>query len=1751
MLYVEGQNNIVRMNEEVGQGYGVITNVGLLKASELDNVKKYDSPSKTAEIIDKFGFGKTIASIKLNTQQDVMVIPGKDRQVAEIEIDLKEETYNAPISKIVLKDLKANKELTGRNVNLKQKILTGYKNVEKYEQECTNRESPYSKELTLVCEPKLIGMEKVETYEWMPFNKTGDIIKGKIIIGIFADVKAGDKIDWIPTMFGEDITEWATWSDGLNSNLVVAYNMNEGNSGAAASILNSINQSRNITTTNSPTYVANGKIGNGTQWVSASSQYGYINNYNFSGSGNYSVSIWVNMTSGANGQFLWAGGDSSGTGKGFGLGFDFSNDDKYWIFGQSADVIAPSSTTLNVWHHIVVIQEDNKRRMYIDGVNVANGTNTYNIASKPVWVGQSPWGSGRPGAVMDAFYIWEGRVLSSSEISDLYNSGTAIEYTATGSEQSSSITVTLNSPANTVIVTNGSQLYNTTITSVNTNITNATFYLWNSTNNLISTANYTFSATTSISLQTQFNFTKRDTYYWNYEARGVNNTGTLNVIASSNYSLIYNNLSWYDTDYNECYNLSVFGGQESLTWFEAYINLNSSHFGTNINTTSWGNLRFVNQSCNNFGSVMPYEIDVKNTTSAGFWIGNPLSTGINNWSIYISSNKSINANENSSAVWKNWKYVYHFSESTGNMTKESSILGNNATTARHNNATNGNWTIGQIGNAIRFNGDTSFMESLENQSSELTGNGDRAILVFAQVYGNGKAADLHEELGGLGWASSNGRYYLRAENSGSWRLIGNAMGNDYDTTVPYTTNYNMHYAQHVSGVSKWWVNTTQSLGSFSHSYATLSAPIGLGGAVYYPFATPIASLNGSLDEFRIANTSFSSAYVNRTYQILNYSNVNVGPVESYSGSPTDQQSINITLNLPTNGTTIGNSYYTFNFTVEPINVNISSIEILFRATPSGSYTSYPVTIISNNSTANYVFVAGPFSDAQTFYWNARASSTESGITEYAASDYIGYTDLSTPIITINYPLSTNYNITNLSLNYSITGSTLSSCWYYNGSANNSITCGSNVSSIIANQGSNTWIVYANNSAGNVFSSSVTFNVDSVNPDIAYQIPFTCGSKCNPNGVLINYTDIKISLGTYDLNSYTTNIYLYNSDLSLNNTYSESKGGGLFTIANTYSLTDGVYYYNATITDSYGNTNYTATRTFTILTLPVTISLVSPIENINYLKVGDNLNFSFQAISSNLSSCWYNYSGIVYYSSCTSNIPVNGSINLTSNKSITFYANTTSNLISSLTIDFPIYIFEISSYYLNNTYETSKDYFSINYTTKDIVSTIAYLYYNGTPYASNINCTGHNCLAWNNVSIPIINGAQRNISFNWLITVYNGSSSITSNSTIFNHSVLTLTLGNCTTGSLALNFTGYNEQTRARLYPLSFEGSFNYYLGDSSVYKTYNLTQQSGNEVDICINTNRTMYTDAIIAFYSDAIDAPIRNWFYQGHTINSTMQVIKMYVLDTENSTSFILQVQDRNVQPMKNVLVNAQRCYLGVDSNETVFIHRTDSNGLTVGNFKAETALYQFFITNYSQTLLAVTPCAKVIPQTAPYTLLFQLGETYESPFTDIGHSSGASSRIYRNKSTNIVTWTYTDTSDNFTGAQLVILNLNSTGSEEPIVCSSSSNISSGILSCNITEGNTYAIQGFIYRIGQTIRDQTIEAVQSFYQVGGYAAAFLGFFLILVSAFAFKFDEKAGIWLVFVACFISNYFGLIGFGYVWITAQFFLSLIITAVLDR
>lgn len=316
----------------------------------------------------------------------------------------------------------------------------------------------------------------------------------------------------------------------------------------------------------------------------------------------------------------------------------------------------------------------------------------------------------------------------------------------------------------------------------------------------------------------------------------------------------------------------------------------------------------------------------------------------------------------------------------------------------------------------------------------------------------------------------------------------------------------------------------------------------------------VSTLNGSIDNLMIFNYGMNYteiiALMNSTRPIFNPKgehrlvNVNV------SGDSTENF-INVTVNMYNNFTSL------INLSVG----NQSGIGYVYGAeySPSGigyirNFTNIPIGT-PNNISLNFTFYAGnttltPFITPNLAYNISIISWTQST------------GDTTFPIVNITYPLNITYSSVQRIMNYTVIETNLANCWYSlnGGTTNISVTCGQNVTNLNSGLGSSTWRVYANDTSGNINSSSVTFTV-SINQNISFVSP------TSSNGTHVNSTSF-VSNTTMSGSNISKIIYAFNST---NFTYFDSSlvfhinfnNNSLIGDNATYFIDNSLYSNNAT------------------------------------------------------------------------------------------------------------------------------------------------------------------------------------------------------------------------------------------------------------------------------------------------------------------------------------------------------------------------------------------------------------------------------------------------------------------------------------------------------------------------------------------------------------------------------------------------------------
>ena len=203
----------------------IIGNVSALIG--FDTIKSYDDSSKTITLKNSFLFIPTskIVDITLDTPQVYYVSAGYNK-VAQFTINPNED-IDSVLGSLKMYDIKDRMKPIERQIDLKyltieQVSVNDYKNV-------------LSKNGSMVGE--VIGSHLKDKEVWSDFtgNVKSDV---PITIGLFTIVEVGDRVEWIPTINGVKINEWAIWATAWQPDRAINASLPDFTNYAAPSVFN-------------------------------------------------------------------------------------------------------------------------------------------------------------------------------------------------------------------------------------------------------------------------------------------------------------------------------------------------------------------------------------------------------------------------------------------------------------------------------------------------------------------------------------------------------------------------------------------------------------------------------------------------------------------------------------------------------------------------------------------------------------------------------------------------------------------------------------------------------------------------------------------------------------------------------------------------------------------------------------------------------------------------------------------------------------------------------------------------------------------------------------------------------------------------------------------------------------------------------------------------------------------------------------------------------------------------------------------------------------------------------------------------------------------------------------------------------------------------------------------------------------------------------------------------------------------------
>ncbi len=552
----------------------IIFLVGTVSAFEFDNVKDYDPIEKEITITNAFGLGSEIAKIKLNTETNQQVIRGEDRLVAEFTIE-NLANYNAVFNNMEFYNVKKGMFKFDREFNYKYKVIDKIL-VPDYTISCKERLSVNGSIEKYDCQNIEKGTHQEDKISWIFINDLSPLEKGNITIGIFTDVSPNEVIEWIPTLFGVEIDEWAVWTESLSSGLTHYWNFDElAGINASDKRGEDVGNPLNINLTGA-TFNTTGQIG-GSVYCDGTNDFGLTSGGTLGlpkGTGDWTISLWFNDVNSAASGITWASN----------TGFDeriinvvvpANNLRVFFGGGDTGNIIASVVQDGTRWYHAVVVRNTSAGTelfVYLNGTQISNVASVGNITAAATKICEDSSGGSDFKGHIDELGIWN-RSLSPAEVTEIYNNHTGITYTADENP-----IITLNTPTNDTNQATSSLVFNCSATDDNS-LLNLSLFIDDVINTTI------FNTTTPLNLSLETNLTFADGNY-NWTCNAFDDADQEGTTSTRFFTIDSTPPSINVTSPRETFDTGIVGQNLTLNWSVVDDNIGSCWFSYNSTNTT-------------------------------------------------------------------------------------------------------------------------------------------------------------------------------------------------------------------------------------------------------------------------------------------------------------------------------------------------------------------------------------------------------------------------------------------------------------------------------------------------------------------------------------------------------------------------------------------------------------------------------------------------------------------------------------------------------------------------------------------------------------------------------------------------------------------------------------------------------------------------------------------------------------------------------------------------------------------------------------------------------------------------------------------------------------------------------------------------------------------------------------------------------------------------------------------------------------
>jgi hypothetical protein len=466
----------------------------------------------------------------------------------------------------------------------------------------------------------------------------------------------------------------------------------------------------------------------------------------------------------------------------------------------------------------------------------------------------------------------------------------------------------------------------------------------------------------------------------------------------------------------------------------------------------------------------------------------------------------------------------------------------------------------------------------------------------------------------------------------------------------------------------------------------------------------------------------------------------------------------------------------------------------------------------------------------------------------------------------------------------------------------------------------------------------------------------------------------------------------------------------------------------------------------------------------------------------------------------------------------------------------------NSTFNNQTYETKNETFSILVNLVEGAElSLAKLIYNGTEYVvSDISIAGSSITLTRTIDIPLNANpfANQTNEFYWQFT-YEGGQVQTLTTFEQNASFINFQLCNGTYTTQSLNFTFIDEINQTLINttanPVSFLTTFDYWIGDGNVKKTYSFQNLSStiSSYQFCIYPNN-LSVDLDAQYF--ALSYAERTYYFRNKQINSTLEHINLYNLLSTEATKFT-GILKQEIDFISDAVVGVWKYFTGLGEYKQVLVGFTDDKGEFVANIDLDEN-YKFTI-NINGTeypfILKQAGCS-----TSPCEINLNIESEILSPLDDL-YSYFAQNVEYNftyNQTTKIVTLEFLDELGTAQYWRLLVYQTNNQNDTLTTICDEKAFAPSGTLTCNYTgySGGIIA-KVFISRSPEQLVEWIYLIDETVPEILGLTGLFASIIIILVIVFTGMKNPAIALILLPFSLVTLKFIGFLPLGWGWIGA--------------